>query len=90
MEIVRLIAVLIPIVDAIITMIEDAASGVEGAVKKERAIEFLSYIWDFLANDPSVDIKEIKGLSFDAVKPIVSFLIDLGVRFKNLFGIFSH
>jgi hypothetical protein len=86
-QIIRLIAALLPIIQQVIHLVEATFSGHSSEEKKSEAMGLIESTWGFLANEAG--IKELRGFAFADLKPIVSFLVDTVVSVFNRAGIFS-
>jgi len=81
------VAALVPVIQALVQMVENMVGSGNGEQKKEQVMNFLAGIWGFLATDAG--IKETKGVNFIDIKPLLGFVIDNVVSLANVTGIFS-
>jgi hypothetical protein len=86
-KIIRLVAALVPIIQALVQMVENMVGSGSGEQKKEQVLNFLAGIWGFLATDAG--IKEIKGTNFIDLKPLLGMVVDGIVSLANATGVFS-
>lgn len=81
---------ILPTIQAVVKTVEALATqrgGMTGEQKKQSALAILGNVWGGLVKFGG--IKEIEGVPFEGVKPIIEFLIDMSVSAFNIFGVFT-
>ena len=78
----------LPLVNTIVQLVETFPN-LSGAQKKAQALAFLGTVWSGLQNPQIAKIKEIQGLPFEAVAPLIGMLIDSAVALFNAVGVFT-
>ena len=83
-----LAAHILPLITTVVKLVETFPSA-SGAEKKTTAMVFLKSVWSGLQDPQVMKIKEIEGVPFEAVEPILGIFIDAVVSALNYLGIFG-
>lgn len=88
MKIFTLVGYVLPLINTIVNIVENFPN-LSGSQKKDSALGFLRSVWSGLQDPKIAKIKEIQGVPFDAVEPVVGFFIDTLVGVLNVTGVFK-
>lgn len=89
-EILKVVALFIPVITALIKLIENWAAGrLTGPQKKGEAISVLRALWGGLSEPGPAHLPATKEMPFDVIEPLLGMVIDSAVSLANAVGEFN-